>query len=57
MTDARAGRAFEVTPLGEVIWQWFNEHYDGSLVAEILEATRYALNADDVAAWQCSLSG
>lgn len=57
LVEARAGRAFEVTASGDVIWQWFNEHFDDALVPEVLEATRYDLTADDVATWQCNASG
>jgi len=57
LVEARAGRAFEVTASGDVIWQWFTEHFDDSLVPEVLEATRYDLTADDIAAWQCSTPG
>lgn len=40
LTEARAGRALEVTPAGEAAW-WFVNRYDAKGIAKISQATRY----------------
>lgn len=53
ITEARAGRAIEVTPNGETVWEWVNARFDESRTAEVMEASRYDLSPDQVAAWTC----
>lgn len=53
LTEARAGRALEVTEDGAPVWEWVIEPFDDDNVAEIMEATRYPITADDVSAWTC----
>jgi hypothetical protein len=40
ITEPMAGRAFEATPDGRIVW-WFVNRYDASRVAKISEARRY----------------
>jgi hypothetical protein len=54
ITEARAGRVFEVSPDGKVVWEWFHEPYDDESVAEVLEATRYDIDQTKIAEWPCS---
>ena len=42
ITESRAGRVFEVTPDGETVWDWRAPQWEGSMVAEVLEGSRYA---------------
>ena len=51
ITEARAARAFEVDSEGRLLWEWINEPYDDEYVAEVLEATRYNLTAEQVSTW------
>ena len=53
ITEARPGRAFEVTPDGRMVWEWIHERYDGEQIPEVLEATRYPMTHDQVSAWAC----
>lgn len=53
LTEARAGRALEVTGAGEPVWEWVIEPFDAQHVAEVMEASRYPFTADDVSAWTC----
>lgn len=41
ITEAQAGRVFEITPEGKVVWDWIAPRWDKNNVAEILEGTRY----------------
>lgn len=43
ITDTESGRAFEVTPAGEVVWDFYNPHRagdKGELIASLFELTR-----------------
>jgi hypothetical protein len=53
LTEAEAGRAVEVSPEGELVWEWIHESYD-SKVPSVTEATRYNLTKEEVASWPCS---
>ena len=53
ITEAQAGRVFEVAPGGEIVWEWISMPYDTKLVAEMLEGTRYSYSPEEVAAWEC----
>jgi Arylsulfotransferase (ASST) len=54
LTEARAGRALEVTSGGAPVWEWVIDSYDAETIPEIMEASRYALTAEEVATWPCS---
>ncbi|MGV6849200.1 MAG: arylsulfotransferase family protein [Marinibacterium sp.] len=53
LTEARAGRALEVDAQGVPVWEWGMDRYSAHEVPEVMEATRYPLSAEDVAAWTC----
>ena len=57
ITEAIAGRVFEIDADGEMVWEWFQQPYDSELVAEVLEGTRYPFSEADVAAWACAKAG
>lgn len=52
ITEARRGRVFEVDEAGRTVWEWVAQRYNSKLVPEVLEGTRYALSAEQVAAWK-----
>jgi hypothetical protein len=54
ITEARAGRVFEVLPDGELVWEWQQKPYNDKYVAEVLEATRYNYSEATIAGWACS---
>ncbi|MCH8868291.1 MAG: aryl-sulfate sulfotransferase [Chloroflexi bacterium] len=57
ITEAGAGRVFEISPEGETVWEWISESVviaNEGLVPEVLEGTRYDIDAQQVATWQCS---
>ena len=56
ITEARAGRVFEVNPAGKLVAEWVQQPYDDKRVPEVLEGTRYNLSPADVAAWPCGQS-
>jgi hypothetical protein len=41
ITEAVAGRVFEINASGEVVWSWIAPRWDKNHVPEILEGTRY----------------
>ena len=45
ITEANAGRVFEVTPAGETVWEWISAARDGDYLPEVLEGTRYPESA------------
>jgi hypothetical protein len=52
VTESEAGRAIEITPDGEVVWEWHSPHRagdDGEFVAALFEVLREL--DDDVPAW------
>jgi hypothetical protein len=55
VTESEAGRAFEVTPEGEIAWEFFSPHRageDSELVATLFEVTR--LPANSITVWKQS---
>ncbi|MBN2013297.1 hypothetical protein JW960_28460 [candidate division KSB1 bacterium] len=52
ITEACAGRVFEITPNGEIIWEWISQPYQNSYVPEVLEGSRYEISEKDVAMWE-----
>jgi hypothetical protein len=57
ITEAIAGRLFEVDSTGELVWEWIHENYDAQRVAEVMEGTRYAITEAQVRQWQCTNPG
>jgi hypothetical protein len=53
LTEARAGRALEVTAEGAPVWEWVVDRYDEKRVPEVMEATRYPISATTAAGWTC----
>ena len=51
ITEATAGRVFEITPRGETVWEWINTPYSEKLVPEVLEGTRYDLDKKTIENW------
>ena len=41
ITEAMAGRVFEVTPAGDIAWSWQVDIWPDNMVPEVLEGTRY----------------
>lgn len=56
ITETKAGRVFEVTSAGDLVWEWINHPNDKNQVAEVMEGTRYAISPEQVAAWPCHSS-
>jgi hypothetical protein len=54
ITEARAGRVFETSPSGELVWEWIHEPYDQENVSEILEGTRYNYSQSSIEQWGCN---
>lgn len=52
ITEARAGRVFEISPEGETVWEWIQQPFDEKYVPEVLEGTRYDFNEQDIANWE-----
>lgn len=53
VTEAMAGRAFQVTPDGEIVWEYVNR-WDADHLLLINEATVYPRDHFTVSDWQCS---
>ena len=53
ITETKAGRVFEITSEGQLVWEWINAPTEQQQVAEVMEGTRYALTPKDVASWSC----
>jgi hypothetical protein len=52
ITESMYGRAFEVTPEGDIVWEYFNPHRAGEnleLIATLHEAYRYS--PDEIEGW------
>jgi hypothetical protein len=47
VTEAQAGRIFEVNVDGEVVWSWIIPRWDENNVAEVLNGTRYGAEYAD----------
>jgi len=52
ITENEAGRVFEVTPDGEVVWEFINR-YDEDEVARMSDAVRYPEGYFSVGSWDC----
>lgn len=53
ITEADAGRVFEIDAAGRTVWEWVNQPYDEESVTEVLEGTRYTIAPEVVASWPC----
>ena len=53
ITEAKAGRVFEVDTNGDLVWEWINSPTEQQLVAEVMEGTRYDISPEQIASWQC----
>ena len=51
ITEARAGRIFEINESGEIVWEWIQEPYNTNYVPEVLEGTRYYYDPKIVDSW------
>jgi hypothetical protein len=50
LTEAMAGRVFEIDARGDVVWEWAQARTsDGKSVSEVMEGTRYGLTPDQLA--------
>jgi hypothetical protein len=54
IAEPYGGKVFEITSDGDVIWEWINKPNNDNRVAEVMEATRYDISAEQVANWACS---
>lgn len=54
ITESRAGRVFEVTPEGELVWEWIHPGWNGERVPEVLEGTRYPFSPERIEQWNCN---
>ena len=54
IAEPYGGKVFETTSDGDVIWEWINKPNNDNRVAEVMEATRYDISAEQVANWACS---
>jgi len=54
IAEAQAGRLFEATPEGKIVWEWVQNANEESLVPEVFEGTRYPLTPEQVAQWSCN---
>ena len=53
ITEAQAGRVFEVDPTGQLVAEWVQQPYDHGRVTEVLEGTRYNIPPAVIAGWPC----
>ncbi|MGV6804963.1 MAG: arylsulfotransferase family protein [Ruegeria sp.] len=53
ITESRAGRVFEITPDGEIVWEYINR-YDDDSVLILNGARRYPESFFTVTDWSCS---
>lgn len=54
LTIAREGRALEVTPRGETVWEWVAQATSAGYVPEVMEATRYDISPAAIGKWTCA---
>ena len=54
IAEPYGGKVFETTSDGDVIWEWVNKPNNDNRVAEVMEATRYDISAEQVASWACN---
>jgi len=54
ITEVRAGRVFEIDSNGKLLWEWYQQPYNDTLVPEVMEGRRYMLTEAEIAQWKCS---
>jgi hypothetical protein len=54
LTEAEAGRAFEVTADGELVWEWIQEPHGEGRIPLLTGAKRLQLSPETVANWSCA---
>lgn len=54
MTESTAGRVVEVTPDGQLVWEWIQQSYDEASVPIVSRAARYYISRDQISSWPCS---
>jgi hypothetical protein len=52
ITESSAGRVFEVTPAGDIVWEYVNR-YSETEVFRVRDATRYPPGYFEVSDWRC----
>lgn len=52
IVEAGAGRVFEITPDGKVVWEWVNDTYDKKRIPEVVGATRYSYDYLKMSTWK-----
>ena len=53
ITEAIAGRVFEIDSKGNLVWEWYHQNYDDERVPEVIEGTRYLITKEDMNKWRC----
>jgi hypothetical protein len=53
ITEATAGRAFEINSKDEIVWEFINK-YDDRSAAVVTQAIRYPNNYFQVTDWTCA---
>lgn len=56
ITEAQSGRSFEVTPTGEIVWEYVNRH-DADRVLWMHDAEAFPAEYFTVADWSCPAKG
>ncbi len=51
ITEASAGRVFEIDKDGRTVWEWGHFPHDDGMISEVLEGTRYPLASQTVRRW------
>jgi hypothetical protein len=54
ITESEAGRAFEVTPQGELVWEWVQKPHTEGRIPLLTGAQRLQLSRQTVARWPCA---
>lgn len=54
VSELHGGRVFEISALGELVWEWLQQPYSDTQIAEVQEGSRYQLDRASVAAWDCA---
>ncbi|MAT91063.1 MAG: hypothetical protein CME59_00525 [Halioglobus sp.] len=55
ITEAKAGRVFEISPQGRTVWEWIAEPYGKRGVFDVTEGSRYpAITREITDTWPCN---
>ena len=52
ITEAGAGRIFEISSEGKTVWEWIQQPFDSKYVPEVLEGTRYNFEEKEITKWE-----